>query len=188
METDIFTRELAGEGISPQDPEYHRIAEIQKQTRRLLVKLNSVFHDENETRAILSELTGCDIDDSVEVLLPFYTDFGRNIRFGRRVFVNANAFFMDRGGIVIEEGAFIGPNVSLITMNHDERPEKRSIMYSRSIHICRNVWIGAGATVLPCVTVGEGAIIAAAAVVTKDVPPMSIVAGNPAKKLRNIHQ
>lgn len=188
MEADIFRRELAGEKISPEDPEYYKIEQIQKKTRRLLYELNTTYHDENGTRDVLRELTGQEIDESVEILLPFYTDYGRNIVFGKRVFVNANAFFMDRGGIVIDEGVFIGPNVSLITMNHEENPSQRKIMYSKPIHICRNVWIGAGATILPGVTVGEGSIIAAASVVTRDVPPMTVMAGNPAKKMREVKQ
>lgn len=91
---------------------------------------------------------------------------------------------MDRGGIEIGDDAFIGPNVSLITTNHAADPEMRRCTISRPIRLCGNVWIGAGAIVLPGVTVGEDAIVGAGAVVTKDVPPGAVVGGNPARLIK----
>ena len=114
------------------------------------------------------------------MLPPFYTDWGRNITFGKEVFVNTNCTFMDRGGIIIGDGTMIGPNVSLTTLNHDPNPEKRHVTYCQPIRIGKQVWIGLGAIVLPGVTIGDGAIVAAGAVVTKDVPPLAVVAGVPA--------
>ena len=181
MQKDILTRDKTGAPVSSREPEFIQIREIQKKSWRLIAELITGYHDEAEVREILEKLTGKEVDESVLVLPPFYTDYGRNIGFGKNVFVNTNCTFMDRGGITIEEGSLIGPNVSLITLNHSENPQKRHMTCSAPIHICKNVWIGVGATVLPGITIGEGAIIAAGAVVTKDVPPLSIAAGVPAK-------
>lgn len=93
---------------------------------------------------------------------------------------------MDRGGIMLEDDVKIGPRVNLITENHDLDPTKRRTLISKKIVVKRNVWIGAAATILPGVTIGENSVIAAGAVVTKDVPPNTIVAGVPAKVIKNI--
>ena len=95
---------------------------------------------------------------------------------------------MDRGGITIDDGVFIAPKVNLITINHSENPALRSATYFAPIHIKKNVWIGVGASVMPGVTIGENAIVAANAVVTKDVPDNMIVGGVPARVLRPIKQ
>lgn len=95
---------------------------------------------------------------------------------------------MDRGGITLEEGVFIGPNVNLITENHAEEPELRHNVYGRPILIRRNAWIGACSVVLPGVTIGENAIVGAGSVVTHDVPADTIVAGNPARVIRPIRK
>ena len=185
---DILERDKKGFPISNKEPEFYRIHEIQNKTRRLLAKLNLEYHSDDETRAILEKLTECNIDKSVTLCAPFYTDFGRNIEFGKNIFINTGCTFMDRGTITIGDGAYIGPNVNLVTINHDINPDKRDITYCKPIIIEKNVWIGVGATVLPGVTVGEGSIIAAGAVVNENVPPMTIVGGIPAKIIKRINQ
>ena len=176
----------AGELIRLDDPEYPRIGAAIERAFRITGELNSSYHTDDETREVLSELTGQPIDESTTVKQPFYTDFGRFTRFGKNVFVNYGCGFMDRGGITIEDGALIGPNVSLITENHSEIPELRQHVYGRPIVIGRKAWLGAGATVLPGVTIGENAIVAAGAVVSKDVPDNAIAAGVPAQVIRKI--
>lgn len=183
---DILTRDREGFPVSTKEPEFSAIREIQNRSWKIQGKLNMGYHEAAETRKMLEDITNRKIPESVTVLTPFYTDFGRNIVFGENVFVNTNCTFMDRGGITIESGALIGPNVNLITINHDQDPMKRHITYCNPIHICKNVWIGVGATVLPGVTIGEGSIIAAGAVVTTDVPPMTVVGGIPAKVIQKI--
>lgn len=182
----IFERMRAGELIRLDDPEYPKVDEAIQRAFKITGELNSSYHTDDETRAILSELTGEQIDESTTVKLPFYTDFGQFTRFGKNVFVNYGCGFMDRGGITIEDGALIGPNVSLITENHSEIPELRQHVYGRPIVIKRKAWLGAGVTVLPGVTIGENAIVAAGAVVSKDVPDNTIVGGVPAKIIRKI--
>lgn len=90
------------------------------------------------------------------------------------------------GGITIEDDVQIGPKVNLITENHPIDPANRKVLDLKSIHIKRNVWIGAAATILPGVTIGENSVVAAGAVVRKDVEANTIVAGVPAKVIKNI--
>lgn len=183
---DIFERMWKGELIRLDDPDYPKVYEAIQRAFRITGEMNSSYHTTDETRAILGELTGKPIDGSTTVMLPFYTDFGQFIRFGKNVFVNYGCGFMDRGGITIEDNVLIGPNVSLITENHSEIPELRQHVYGRPIMIKRNAWLGAGAIVLPGVTIGQNAIVAAGAVVSADVPDNFIVGGVPAKVIRQI--
>ena len=183
---DIFERMRNGELIRLDDPDYSKVHEAITRAFKITGELNSAYHTTDETRGILSELTGEKIDESTTVMLPFYTDFGQFTRFGKNVFVNFGCSFMDRGGITIEDDALIGPNVSLITENHSEVPELRQYVYGHPILIKHKAWLGAGVTVLPGVTIGENAIVAAGAVVTKNVPDNTIVGGVPAKVIRKI--
>ena len=182
----IFEKMRAGELIRLDDPDYPKVAEAIERAFRMTGELNSSYHTDDEARAILSELTGQQINGSTTIKQPFYTDFGQFIRLGKKVFVNYGCGFMDRGGITIEDGALIGPNVSLITENHSEIPELRQHVYGRPLLIKRKAWLGAGVTVLPGVTIGENAIVAAGAVVSKDVPDNTIVGGVPARVIRKI--
>jgi acetyltransferase-like isoleucine patch superfamily enzyme len=141
--------------------------------------------DFDSMRALLGELTGRTLDPSVRVLPPFHTDGGRNLRFGRNVFVNHGCTAMDFGGIDIGDDVMIGPNVQLISSGHPLDPAtRRREITTAPIRIGRGVWIAAGAIVLQGVTVGDDAVVAAGAVVTKDVPPRTLVAGVPAQVIR----
>ena len=183
---DIFERDLAGEAIAIHDPEFYKIKHVIDEAQKILAQLNLSYHNKTEVRQIFSRLTGRVVDDTFELLPPFYTDFGRNIMVGRHVFINQNCTFMDRGGITLEDHVLIAPRVNLITTNHVIDPKSRRDVESRPIHICKNAWIGAGATIMPGVTVGENAIIAAGAVVTRDIPPDTIAAGIAAKVIKSI--
>jgi len=121
------------------------------------------------------------------VFAPFYTNFGRFIKIGKNVFVNHACTFLDMGGITLEDDVLIGPKVNLITESHPMEPENRKSLISRPIVVKRNAWIGAAATILPGVTIGENAIVAAGAVVTRDVLPNTIVAGVPAKTVKTLN-
>ncbi|MDO4549268.1 MAG: sugar O-acetyltransferase [Clostridia bacterium] len=184
MEADILQRDRNGFPVSTHEPEFQKIKDIQEVNRRLVAQMNTAYHSDDENRDLLEKITGRELDEGVCIWPPFYTDFGRNTVIGHNVFINSNCTFMDRGGITIGDGAYIGPNVQITTLNHDHNPEKRYITYCRPVIIGKNVWIGMGATILPGVTIGDGAIVAAGAVVTKDVPPMTTVAGVPAKVIK----
>lgn len=153
---------------------------------RIASELNGSYHDQAEVRALLSELIGRQVDDSVGLFPPFYSDFGKNIRLGRDVFINMGCKFQDQGGITIGDGSLIGHNVLIATLNHDMDPDKRADMKPAPVTIGEKVWVGANATILPGVTIGDGAIIAAASVVTRDVPANALAVGSPAKVVRDV--
>jgi acetyltransferase-like isoleucine patch superfamily enzyme len=145
------------------------------------------FNDPNEIRAFFSELIGTKVDASFLLIPPFFTTGGLEIRVGRNVFVNQNCTFCDLGGLDIGDDVMIGPNVSIITSGHPLEPsQRRKTTIGKPIVIEKGVWIAAGAIVIGGVTIGEHAVIAAGAVVTKDVPPNTLVGGNPAKVIRSI--
>ncbi len=160
--------------------------ELSQEALRITAELNNRYHTPAEIRALMSELTGEEIEDTFGLFPPFYTDCGKNTHFGKHVFVNAGCKFQDQGGIYIGDGALIGHNAVLATLNHDPDPAKRQNLLPAPIHIGKNVWLGANVTVLPGVTIGENAIVAAGAVVTKDVEAGTVVAGVPAKFVKRI--
>lgn len=156
----------------------------------LTARLNRLTcNDAAEIRALFGELTGQTLDDSFLLIPPFYTTGGGNIRVGRNVFINQNCTFYDLGGITIADEVLIGPNVSLITSGHPVAPaQRREVVTASPIVIERNVWIAAGALLLAGVTVGENSVVAAGAVVTRNVPPNTLVAGNPARVVRPVEE
>ena len=183
---DIFERLKAGGPIRLNDSEYFKINEVVGRTLKLSRQLNSAINIE-QVRAFLSEIIGDNIDESTTIFAPFYTNFGRFIKIGKNVFINHACSFLDMGGITIEDEVLIGPKVNLITENHPLDPTDRRALITKPIIIKRNAWIGAGATILPGVTIGENAVVAAGAVVSKNVPDNVIVGGVPAKIIRPIN-
>lgn len=161
-----------------------------KRAMALTAELNRLtFNDADAVRALFSELIGQPVDDSVLLIPPFYTTGGPDIRLGRNAFINQNCTFYDLGGLSIADDVMIGPNVSLITSGHPLAPsQRRDFVTARPIAIERNVWIAAGATVIGGVTVGENSVVAAGSVVTRDVPPNTLVAGNPARVVRPLEE
>ena len=181
----IFERMKAGELFRLDDPEYPKVLEIVNRTIKLSAELNTST-DVNQIRERLSEITGTKIDESTTVFTPFHTNFGRFIQIGKNVFINHACSLLDMGGITIEDDVQIGPKVNLITENHPLDPANRKALICKPIIIKRNAWIGAGATILPGVTIGENAVVAAGAVVSRDVPANTIAGGIPGKHIKNI--
>ena len=122
---DIFQRERAGEIISLDDPEYGKIAELITEAQKLIAEINTGYRSPQEVRDLFARLTGAPVDPSFWMLPPFYTDFGKNIRVGKNVFMNHGCEFMDRGGITLEDKVLIGPKVNLVTINHPVEPGRR---------------------------------------------------------------
>ncbi len=153
---------------------------------RIGMELNMHYHTPAEIREIMGRLIGKKVDDSFRMFPPFYTDFGKNITIGKDVFINSGCHFQDQGGIWIGDGTLIGHNVVLATINHDLNPEENRKNHYAPITIGAHVWIGSNAAILPGVTLGDWAVVAAGAVVTQDVPPRTVVGGVPAKVLKVI--
>lgn len=166
--------------------EHRAMTERAYDVRRLLMDLNCNYHTHDEIVSIFSEITGKQVDRSFGLFPPFYTEFGLNITVGKNVFINAGCQFQDHGGIVLEDGVLIGHNTVIATLNHDQDFRRRSSLIPKPVRICRDVWIGAGCVICPGVTVGEHSIVAAGAVVTKDVPPDVVVAGVPARVIKRL--
>ena len=182
---EIYDRMLRGETIHRADPGFDILL---GDFHRALIYSQRISSstDYAEVRSLISEMTGSVVDDSVTVVPPIRFDHGRFCRFGRNVFVNAGAVFLDQGGIVIGDDVKIGPNVTFVTSNHPLDPEHRSDIISERITVGRNVWIGANVTVLPGVTIGDDAVVAACSVVTRNVPPGKLVMGSPARVVKDV--
>lgn len=160
--------------------------EMSDKARRITFRLNTAYHTQDEVRGLLSELFGCAVPQSLRVFPPFYTDFGKNITVGEGVFINACCHFQDHGGVTLGDGCQIGHNVVFATLNHGLAPEKREFTYPAPIVLGRNVWVGSNATILQGVTIGDNAVVAAGAVVTKDVAANTVVGGVPAKPIKTL--
>ena len=151
---------------------------------RITAELNNTYHTPEEIQHIFARLTGKPVNRTFSLFPPFYTDCGKNITLGQHVFINSGCRFQAQGGITIGDGALIGHNVVLATLNHGLKPEERHDLFPAPIHIGKNVWLGANVTVLGGVTVGDNVVIAAGAVVTRDVPANTVAAGVPARVVR----
>lgn len=171
-----------------QTPEFARFAERIAQVTDATSRLNVLSFSDTEARAeLLSVVFGRPLPESVTIYPPFYTEHGLRTKFGKHVFINQGCTFMDGGGITIGDNVMIAPRVSLITGGHPLPPaERREYTASAPIVIEADVWIGAAAVVTQGVTIGAGAVVAAGAVVTRDVPARTLVAGVPARVVKNI--
>lgn len=157
-----------------------------QEAQKITCELNSKYHELEEIRELFSKLIGKKVSEDFRVFPPFTTDFGKNIHVEKNVFINSGCRFQDQGGIYIGNNVLIGHNVVMATLNHEENPKKRGNLCPAPIKIADNVWIGSNVTVLPGVTIGKNAIVAAGAVVTKDVAENTVVGGVPAKYIRDI--
>jgi acetyltransferase-like isoleucine patch superfamily enzyme len=182
---DIFERLRNGQVIPPNDPEGFKLRDASFATKKLLVQLNNSSNPQ-QIRDLLRQITASEIDDSVAVFTPLYINYGKHTKIGKNVFINFDCVFLDLGGITIEDNVLIAPKVSLLSEGHPVEPSQRQSLVTGHIHIKANAWIGAGATVLPGVTIGENSVVAAGAVVYKDVPANTVVGGVPAKVIKTL--
>ncbi|MFV8290729.1 sugar O-acetyltransferase [Aerococcus viridans] len=187
MDLETYLEEVKKGNRIQADSQAHKIMhQMSQEALKITMQINNQYHEPAKLRQLMSDLTDQKIDDSFTLFPPFYTDFGKNIHFGKNVFINAGCKFQDQGGIYIGDGALIGHNVVMATLNHAEDPSDRGSLIPGAITLGKDVWVGANATILASVTIGDGAIIAAGAVVTKDVPENTIVGGVPAKIIKEI--
>ncbi len=181
---DVISAFAEGAEESPEQAAYAAV--LCQEAIRIGMELNTQYHTPEEIREIMGRLTGKPMDDQFRLFPPFYTDFGKNITVGKNVFINSGCHFQDQGGITIGDGTLIGHNVVLATINHDLDPANGRKNHYAPIRIGTHVWIGSNATVLPGVSIGDWAVVAAGAVVTRDVPPHTVVTGVPARIQRRL--
>ena len=187
MDIENFRKQIAtGEVVKEEMLEqFHKFSQ---EALKITMEINNKYHTPEELVELFSKLTGEKVDKSFRMFPPFHTDCGKNIKVGKNVFINACCKFQDQGGITIGDNVLIGHNVTLATLNHDFNPQTRQYIYPKPINIGNNVWIGSDSTILPGITIGDGAIVGAGSVVTKNVEPNTVVAGNPAKIIKKIEQ
>lgn len=150
----------------------------------LVFELNHTLPMTDEYNALLKELLGDNLGENSQIIAPFSGAAFDHIKIGNNVYINSNSLLMARGGITIDDDVMVAANVQFLSNNHDEYD--RQVLTCKPIHVKKGVWIGAGASILPGVTVGEYAIVGAGAIVTKDVPDYSVVVGIPAKVVKTL--
>ena len=163
-------------------PEFQAMSERVLRVTQLTSRLNVLpFEDEAAQAELFQQILGRPLPDRVTIYPPFFTDHGLNLELAERVFINQNCTFLDYAGIRLAERVMVGPKVTFITGGHPVDPvERREWLTGAPIDVAENVWIGAGATILPGVSIGKDSVIAAGAVVAEDVPAASLVAGSKA--------
>ena len=189
MELDEFLSYMdSGKEVVAGSPVHQCMHRLSQEAIRVTSELNSRYHTSEEIVELMRKITGRQVDDSFSLFPPFYTDCGKNLKIGKNVFFNSGVKIQDQGGVTIEDGALIGHNVVIATLDHSLNPNHRGNMIPAPIHIGKNVWIGANATICKGVIIGDGAVIAAGAVVTTDVPKNSVFGGVPAKLIKKIQE
>ena len=166
------------------------LLEERRHAELLCHAFNTAVPGSGEQESVLGELLCCEPPQGLTVLAPAYFDYGKNMRFGQGVFVNHGCYFMDGGGITIGNNAFIGPFCGFYTATHPMQAAERNRGIERALPIVvgDNCWIGANASILQGVTIGNGCVVAAGSVVTRDVPDNCLVAGVPAEVKKHIDQ
>ena len=177
---------LSGNKVKGLSSEHRLMHEVSEEARKITAQLNSGYHTQEQMRSLMSLLTGKAVDESFGMFPPFYSDYGRNITVGKDVFINSGCCFQDQGGIEIGDGSLIGQQVVIATLNHSLDPADRQSMLPAKVVIGKNVWIGAHATILPGVTIGDNSVIGAGAVVNRNIPADSVAVGVPAKVVRKV--
>lgn len=169
---------------------------IDDQLLRELNEVKEIIHEYNALKPsqtlrrfqILKDLLGHVADDEIIVNQPFYCDYGKQIRVGKRFFANFNLTVLDEARVTIGDDCFIGPNVSIYTACHSTDPVERNTRreWAEPVTIGDNVWIGGSVTILPGVTIGSNVTIGAGSVVTRDIPDNVVAVGNPCKVIKNL--
>ena len=163
-------------------------AEYSQEALKILMDMNCRYHTPDQIRELFSKLTASKIDETCFVMPPFYTEFGKNIKMGKNIFINMCCHFQDNGGIEIGDGAMFGNNVTIATLNHDIDPKTRFNATPKPVKIGKKVWVGSNCTILPGVSIGDNSIIGAGSVVVKSIPKNSIAVGNPARVIKSIEE
>lgn len=183
---DIFEKLISGEPVDMMSAEYRPAIEELHRTDEALFHLNHAEPRSEEWKRAFAKLFDGQVPEGLGVFTPTQIDFPKQITFGKHVFINHNFTAMSIGGIEFGDNVQIGPHVTIVTDNHDFR--NRYVLRCSKVVIGNNVWIGAGASIMPGVHIGDNAVIAGGAVVTKDVPAGAVAGGNPAKIIRMLEE
>ena len=167
------------------DPRMCNVEAEMIRSHELCLKISSKKPTDPDYKCLLEELFQCEIDDSVAIVSPFYCDCGCRMTIGKNVTINKGVTILSPGKVVIEDNVLIGPEVKIVTVNHDLQ-DRHNLFYFGKVKIKENAWICIGASICPGVTIGKNAVVAAGSVVTKDVPDNVVVGGNPAKVIKII--
>ena len=150
----------------------------------IVFKINHAIPNTDEYNNLLKELFKDNLGENSQIMPPISGSAFDNMKIGNNVFINSNSLLMARGGITIEDDVMFAANVQLLSNNHDEYD--RQVLLCKPIHIKKGAWIGAGASILPGVTIGKYAIVGAGAIVTKDVGDYEVAVGVPAKVVKTL--
>lgn len=164
------------------EPYFKEAVDEMMRARTLCAKANAKMPDDPTYVADLEELFGRKLED-VRILTPFTCDFGNRVKFGKGVFINHSAILSASGGIEFEDGIMAAPGLKIATINHDMDDRHLTYTYGKVI-VKKNAWLGLNVTICPGVTIGKYAVVAAGAVVTKEVPDYAVVGGVPAKVIK----
>lgn len=186
MDTDktAIQKMLDGEPVSMADPTYAEAGALIAETWKKCEEINCVPRTFIELHDVLKEKLGILLHSSSNIVQPFHIDVAAGLSIGQNVFINYNCSMMAVGRIIIEDDVQIGPNVMIVTTNHDFN--HREVVLHAPVIIKKGAWIGGRSLILPGVTIGENAVVAGGAVVTKDVEPNTIVGGNPARVIKRL--
>ena len=178
----VFDLMEKGGPTDVREPYFQEAVDEMMRARVLCAKANAKMPDDMTYIDDLEELFGRKLDD-VRILTPFTCDFGNTVKFGKGVFINHSAILSASGGIEFEDGCMAAPGLRIATINHDMNERHTTYTYGK-VTIKKNAWLGMNVTICPGVTIGEYAVVAAGAVVTKDVPDYAVVGGVPAKVIK----
>ena len=167
------------------DPRMREVEGEMIRSHALCLKISAKKPTDPDYKALLEDLFQCEIDDSVAIVSPFYCDCGCRMTLGKNIIINKGATILSPGRVVIEDNVLIGPEVKILTVDHDLR-DRHNLMHFGKVTVRENAWICMGAIICPGVTIGRNAVVAAGAVVTKDVPDDVMVGGNPAKFIKKL--
>ncbi len=183
--TQIFEAIDATGTIRKDDPHLHDIEAEMIRSHALCLQISSKRPTDPDYKGLLEELFQCKLDDSVAIVSPFYCDCGCRMKIGKNIIINKGATILSPGIVEIEDNVLIAPEVKITTVDHD-LSDRHNLFHFKKVTLRENAWICMGAIICPGVTIGRNAVVAAGAVVTKDVPDNTVVGGNPARVIKTI--
>lgn len=166
------------------EPYFKEAVDEMMRARTLCFRANNTSPDDPNCIKYLEELFNRKLG-GIRILTPFICDFGNRVSFGKNVFINHSAILSASGGIEFQDGVSVAPGVRIATINHDFNNRHTIYTYGK-VTIKKNAWIGMNVTICPGVTIGMNSVVAAGAVVTKDVPDNVVVGGVPAKIIKEL--